>query len=272
MNYYASLSDLTARDGAHASADSDLLMTMLEYASREIDSYCGRFFYTANETRYYDVRDVKTVSVGDVISVSSVTIDTEEDGTFDGESWTEGEDFVMYPLNAWPKMRLEETAWGDYCFYRANYSLKIVGVFGYGDGTSDPWSATSVTATVADATGTAVVLSADGTVAAGHTIKVGTEQMFVESVATAESVTTATVVRGVNGTTAAAHSGAAVSLASYPTNVRRAAVQLAIEAYAEAQRDGTLQNERIGDYSYQRFASRETQTRLGFMLGGLARL
>ena len=78
-----------------------------------------------------------------------------------------------------------------------------------------------------------------------HTLLIESEQMYVSAVATG----TATVVRGVNGTTAATHSAAAVSVAKYPACVERACVTLAISGLSREGKAG-MKTERIGDYSY----------------------
>ena len=66
---------------------------------------------------------------------------------------------------------------------------------------------------IADATTTSVTVSSRADVEAGHTLLIDSEQLFVSSY----SGNTLTVVRGVNGTTAASHSGgAAIDIYEYP--------------------------------------------------------
>jgi hypothetical protein len=56
------------------------------------------------------------------------------------------------------------------------------------------------------------VVSNGANLSAGQTIKIENELMYLTSVI----VNTLTVVRGVNGTTAAAHAAAAISITAYP--------------------------------------------------------
>ena len=65
------------------------------------------------------------------------------------------------------------------------------------------------------ATATILSLSAEGTIQAGHTLRIDTEQMYVQAVSTG-GTKTATVVRGVNGTVAATHSTKEIYIYQYP--------------------------------------------------------
>jgi hypothetical protein len=158
----------------------------------------------------------------------------------------EGTDWVSFPYNSFPKFGVEMHVNGDYGFVEQRRYIKATGIFGYGDGLSaSPWDAKTITGTVASVDGTTLTLSADGVVQAGHTIQIGTEQIYVESLGTLNAV----VLRGVNGTTAAIHAAAAVSLAKYPVAVVRACVTLAISGLSREGKAG-MKTERIGDYSY----------------------
>ncbi len=246
MNCYATLDDLKSKLNMTDTSRDGELLALLDGASRACDDETGRHFYLWEGARYFDGRGWLHVLLDDLLSVSEVVVDTERDGTYDGEEWTEDEDFVLGPMNEWPKWRLEITPWGSYGVRFGERIFKVTGVWGYGNGRSaSPWTVTSVTATVVTAAGTAVTLSASGTVKAGHTIRVESEQMFV----TAVSGTTATVERGVNGTTAAAHSGKAVSLAEYPADVGQACLWLAVAGFKSFGAAGN-QTERIGEHSW----------------------
>ena len=74
---------------------------------------------------------------------------------------------------------------------------------------------------VADTTTTSVTVSSRADVEAGHTILIDSEQLYVRGY----SGNTLTVDRGVNGTTAASHSGgAAIDIYEYPGAVVEAAI------------------------------------------------
>lgn len=267
MNLYATPDAVKSVLEITTTAHDAAFLVHLEDASRRIDAFCNRRFYTEQATRYFAGRCGSVVWVDDFLTLTAFGADSELDGTFDGESWVEGTDWTPRPHNSWPKIGIMATAWGNYALTKAEYYLRLTGTWGYGDGLrQSPWDAKAVTGTVATTTGTTLTLSADDIVQAGHTLLIGTEQLYVEAVATG----TATVQRGVNGTTAAAHSTAAVSIASYPAAVEKAVVHLAIGLGARAKHAG-FESERIGEYQYK-LAGEASETQfLGRALNGLVR-
>lgn len=228
--------------------DADILQCLMA-ASRRVDGPYGanRFFYSSEATLYFGVQDrwEYEVIIPDALAVSAVTEDIDGDGTF-SRTWTEGTHFSLSPDGGFPKMGIAALPWGDYAFSsKGKRDIKVVGTWGYGDGVDgDPWKSSSTTGTVADSTGATLTISVSGGLVAGQTIKIGTEQIFVESV----SGTSATVRRAVNGTTGAAHTAAAISTALYPEDVIRTAQWLAGEAWKHSKFAG-LKSHRIGDFS-----------------------
>ena len=94
-----------------------------------------------------------------------------------------------------------------------------------------------------DATETDVDVSSRTDVEAGHTILIGAEQMYVQSYST----NTLTVVRGVNGTTAATHStAAAISVYQYPSPVGEATLLQSARLWKRKD-SPVLTTERSGD-------------------------
>lgn len=246
MNLYATLGALKASLGVTSTARDAVYLSHLEGASRRIDLYCGRVFFVSQGVRFFDGPCGPLVYTDDYLRLDALGTDSELDGTFDGEAWVEGADYVTSPYNAWPKFGIEVHVAGGKRWTPQRRYIKATGLWGYGDGErATPWDLTAVLASVGSLEGTELILSVDGVVSPGHTLVIEDEQVFVESVGTL----TAVVKRGVNGTTAAVHSAAAVSLVRYPASVERACVTLAI---AGASREGKagMQTERIGDYSY----------------------
>lgn len=113
----------------------------------------------------------------------------------------------------------------------------IAGTWGYVD--ERVVSATTVASGLAsDATVTTFTTSASPTIYPGNTLRIESEQLYV----TAVSGTTATVVRGVNGTTAATHANAsAISVYRYPRAVVDTATRLFLRRWKarDAGADGT---------------------------------
>lgn len=267
MNFYATLESAKRAAGAVDSSRDTLWLEKLDAASRAIDLFCGRHFFTVEGVRYFDGACRFEVWIDDFLSISALGMDTERDGTFDGESWVEGQDWISRPYNAWPKIGIEMHVAGRYGMVSGRRYIKATGIWGYGDGQgASPWRSVALTGTVADDSATSLTLSGEGTIETGATIKIEDEQLFIESITEGA----ATVVRGVNGTTAAAHTDAAISSALYPAVVIRACATLAVSMVT---RDGkaAYKSERIGDYGYTLSDFQEDQKFLGRALGGLVR-
>ncbi len=213
---YASLSELKASLGIASSdtADDAEHRRVLERVSRFIDDYCGRHFYVKTATKTFTAEESDYLLLtGDLLSITTLKTDEDEDWDYD-YSWAVT-DYHLYPFNGFPKWKIMVKAQGDYTFPSQIEGVQIAGQWGYGDGESATPYADSGTATAEelDATETGVDV-VDGTkVEVGNTILVESEQMYVTAVAT----NTLTVVRGVNGTTAATHATAkTVYVYQYP--------------------------------------------------------
>lgn len=246
MNLYANLGEVKTalRIATSVTTHDAYLLGLIGGASRAVENYCRRHFHTVSEVRYFGVWNTGGVVLDDVLSVSAIGADSEDDGSFDGEAWVEGVDYVLYPRHKWPKWHLKPHK-NTYKSLEANDEyLKVTGVWGFGDGTSaSPWKSVGSTGTVADGSGTSLTLGTSGVVFAGDTLLIGSEQLYVEEV----SGSTATVVRGVNGTTAAAHSAAAAYRGQYPDPVKRFVVALVTEAYSKRTAVGVRQ-EMLGSH------------------------
>ena len=271
-NCYATLADLKTRLGIAVTTYDSVLAVLLEAASREIDGWCGRHFYTATGVRYFDSRVSGIVFLDDFLSLSALATDSESDGTFDGEAWTQGEagDYVLWPDNTWPKMGILAAKDPTYNFATAARYLKATGVWGHGDGASaSPWLATAITGTIATVDGLTLTLSAEGTIKVGQTILCESEQMYVSAV-TSDASKAATVTRGQNGTTAATHTTKTLSVAQYPSMIVQGCLYLASEMYQQQGREG-LSSEGIGDYRYSLRDDPKTAEFIMRILGPLRR-
>jgi len=243
MNLYATPTAIKSHLGISGSTHDELIMLLAEVASRQVDDFCLRHFFTATGTRYYTPTCSMRVSIDDLLVATSVKSDGDGDGDYE-ETW-ELTDYDKWPFNAWPKTALSVTRTGDYFFPHYERSLEITGIWGYGDGLSScPWDPTEIAATVASTTSATISVNTDGVILPGHTIMCGAEQMFVSAVGTK----TLTVIRAVNGTTATAHTAAIISTASYPKPVTQAATWLAGEMFTTRDKAGIL-SETIGGYS-----------------------
>jgi hypothetical protein len=253
-NCYGTIDDLKARMGITSATDDSTLLALLEASSRSIDNHCHRHFYIESGTRYFDGTERASLDqilyIDDFLSLSELVADIDGDNDYTDETWAENTDWRSYPYNHYPRTRIDRMPGSDYSIIEMARLFKATGVWGYGNGSATGYKAAGVTGTVVTTTGTALTISVSAGLKAGQTILIGTEQMFVSAVTT----TTATVERGVNGTTAAIHSTAAISVYQYPSDVIRLAQLIAIEAYRTDPLVGML-SESIGNYSYSRVSS-----------------
>lgn len=99
-NGYCTKEDLSQRfDLGTGSASDWEIEDAVNAASRAIDAYCGRFFYSASSsTRVFHATDPYLVYIDDVQSVTTLKTDEGDDGTFE-TTWA-STDFETYPLNS----------------------------------------------------------------------------------------------------------------------------------------------------------------------------
>ncbi len=313
VNSYASLTELKGILGITSTTDDVMMRKILESASRSIESYCNRQFYSVTSTKYFD--GALTLWVPDLLSITTFKADEDGDGTYEtlfegtwvtltayavGDwvkpttvashaykcttagttaatepTWgttnngttTDGTvTWTCYPtnyflygggledsLNIYPKVRIEINPDGNYSSFAngVKKGVQIVGVWGYGDGTTaTPYVTDTTTAEAIDAGETAIDVTSATNLSAGMTILVESEQMYITSITT----NTLTVEKGVNGTTDAAHTypssvGKQIYYYRYPRDIMQACLDLSVALWQNRTKQG-LQSERLGDYSY----------------------
>jgi len=139
-NGYCTLADLKAALRVQDSIDDSLLELAIESASREIDGYCERVFYSTSGTRVYAPTNIYTVTTDDIISVT--TLKSSSDGVTYDITW-QTSDYQLEPLNGvagglvTPYTRIRAT--GNYLmpsfsagtFYELEALIQVTGVFGW---------------------------------------------------------------------------------------------------------------------------------------------
>jgi hypothetical protein len=228
-------------------SDAGSLRRILEASSRRIDLYCeGGTFGPLTETRYYDIGSgslvqspqyavlagtdaiATTVSLANVIPLDgwliSTTTVTAYDDTDRGASTvlTEGyaNDFFLMPYNVSPKSIFKLNEDTSNTLDAGQQTLSILGSWGY---TSDTLSVTTADA-IGSTTATSVSVTSATDLGPAQVVLVDSEQLYI----TAISGNTLTVQRGVNGTTAATHSGGAgLTRYDYPELVVQACLDIA---------------------------------------------
>lgn len=231
MNSYVSVDEITSASvlDITGTGDDTRLRRLLEAASRKMDRYANRHFYALAVTRKFDGDGSAVLFVPDLISIDSSGIKTDDnlDRTFE-TTWATT-DYLLTPTNGDPttagnaesnpytKILVDLDAGAKAEWPSGVQSVQIAGQWGY-------WRhllRATETITVDNATETVLDVSARTDIEAGHTILVESEQIYVLSYSSNDL----TVLRGVNGTTAASHSAATVvDIYEYPEPVREAAM------------------------------------------------
>ena len=203
------------------------LRILLETASRLIDHYCNRHYYVLVATRKFDGDGGTTLPVPDLISVTSLKTDDNKDRTFE-TTWA-ATDYLLYPPNADPTNYwgrpygriLVDTENGSQSeFIQGMQTVEINGKWGYRDYTGAKVTTMNDVGGISATTEVWTVASA-ADIGPGHTVLVDSEQMYVKSI----SGNDLTVIRGVNGTTAASHSdGVDIFVYNYPAEVTQACI------------------------------------------------
>ena len=220
-NAYAGLTTLKSAGVLNitGSGFDDRLLALLEDASRLIDGYCNRHFYVLTTTRRFDGGRARALNVPDLISVTSLKTDEDNDRTYE-LTWA-ASDYLLYPLNAEPqqpwgrpytRILVDIESGSRPWFPGGGPTVEAVGKWGYREVTEDSgadineggsFGAADTTLTVTDGSKFSV----------GDTLSIDSESLYVTAISTNDL----TVTRGVNGTTAAAHDDSSdVYLYRYP--------------------------------------------------------
>jgi hypothetical protein len=227
---YASVEDFRrfVIDGGQAGwTESDaILLTLLEGASARIDEWCDRSRFGSGfgpriGTNTYGPSDCELLLDDDLLTITSVTAHEVNGDT--GVTLASGTDFYGGDVLPWRSLTLNAdgtASWGS--SQRGNV---IIGTWGYSNQTYSVGTGGTLTSSA-----TSLIVSG-GSVYAGQTLLIDTEQVYVTA-----SGGTATIVRGVNGTTAAVHAASSsVSAYRYPGGVVTACLQLTQRRYRSAQ-------------------------------------
>jgi len=232
MNAYADVTTFKSAEYASLTNNTEQLRfrKLLEAASRYLDKRCERRFYAWNGTKYYD--GANTLFIDDLLSVTTFKLDEDGDGTY--EETMAATDYVLYPLNTYPKAWVEISSDSDYGSFASSIKkgVEIAGLWGHGDGESaapyltDTQTVQNNPLAAGDLTLTVTSTAAWG---AGLTLLIESEQVYVQSITDA---TDCVIKRAVNGTTAAAHAqNTAISVVQYPGPIWEACLILAMRAW-----------------------------------------
>ena len=225
-------------------ANDDRLLRLAEAASSVIDRWCNRHFFARRATLRFDGSGEATLGVPDLVSVASDGVRTYASGYGARATAWDADDYNLLPFNADPdsagnpnsrpytRLLASANASGKASFPLGRGNVEVSGVWGW-------WQhlrrASQVVNAAADADAMTLTVSAsqqDRTeIAAGHTLLIGDEQVYVR----ARDSGTLTVERGVNGTTAGAvNKDDFIDIYEYPPPVSEAALLLAARMWRSA--------------------------------------
>lgn len=234
-NAYCDLATLKAEGALNISGRvyDRRLLSLLEQTSRWIDGYCNRPFYVLHETREFDGGGSPQIPLPDLIAVTA--LETRPAAAAPRQTWS-ADRYQLYPYSAAPQqpwgrpytwVGVHPAALSWLRFPPGPGSVRISGRWGFREVTADSGTTLAAENPLPPAA-TELTAAAEGKLAAGQTLAIDQEQLYV----TAVDGATATVMRGVNGTAAAEHpGGAAIALYAYPGPVTEACLQLAAQLW-----------------------------------------
>ena len=92
--FYTSVEELQDRLGITSTVPQLQLQIAVQSAAKAIEQACGRHFYQLAETRTFVPYSIWEQPIDDLVSLTSLSIDTTGNGTFD-QVWTLGTDFEL---------------------------------------------------------------------------------------------------------------------------------------------------------------------------------
>jgi hypothetical protein len=135
-NAYASLAQVKAALRITDNVDDTLLEMAIESGSRAIDGYTSRNFYSSGTaTRYFAPMDSFVTEIDDLISLTSLETQSDDDSTYD-TTWA-ATDYQLEPLNGradgLPTSYTNIRAIGEYLFsqWDGEATVKVTGVWGW---------------------------------------------------------------------------------------------------------------------------------------------
>lgn len=280
MSLYCTLADVRAELEAENTVDDAYVFRTIRQLSRRID---GRL---KTNNLFVPVKGPRKILInGSLINstLNTLSLRTTTGGVspllsltsadINGSALTLGANVNLYPTGTTPAYELQLTAglglsWYGYCSdmpYGSRY-VTVDGVWGYNDDYEHAWLNTTTLTDGIDAAATSFeVTDFDGpnaygdmpSISAGHVIQIDTEWMdVIATSAVTDDMTlittyTLTVVRGVNGSTAAAHMiDAVVAVYQMDESIRRLIARQTVFQYA---RKGAFNGSQIADLGNVQF-------------------
>lgn len=201
---YTTVGDLRATYlGATGTGDDALLLDMIRATSRDMDDLTQKRYYPLIETRYFGVPQGRELALDAYLL--AVTTLTNGDGTL-----LTGSDYNLSPRNQSPydAIKLKQSsavAWAGDGEGNTDDAIALAGVWGHHRNYAHAWEVlTTLSGDITDSVA-ALTLSASGG-KGGELWKIDSEYIYAGAVTTTAA---SALLRGVNGSTAAAHTSGA---------------------------------------------------------------
>lgn len=267
MHYYATLADAKAELKASGTIDDTKLLRNLRAVSARVDrvkQVARPFFLPVQETREIEIMRRVVNSYDNTLLLPWPLLAVTAVGVA-GTTLTVGSSVEGWPTYESPfrQLRIIGSAptWYDYCVTDNEPPMAaITGTWGWHGDYSHAWLAVDVLAGNITASATSLtVADVDGAdpygfsprLSAGALLKIGTECIW--AVATNTTTNAVTVVRGVLGTTAAAHTAAdPVAVFQVEDDIRRVVARQAAFLYARA---GAFESSAVTDMGIVNYPS-----------------
>jgi hypothetical protein len=229
MNLYADIARFqqeVVNDARLDPPDADSAELLLDATCRAVDEYLRRHVFAETNTIVLSGKGKSAIRIPDLLTVTSIKLDENGDRTFEVTLGTtsyylkryghEDEDALPSTLLLLDGVNGTRSAFPAY-----PYSIEIVGRWGY----VNDVERLPNTGTLTDAADTSLALNTgEGSgISRGQTLKLESEDIYVADGAEASW----TVKRGVNGTTAAAHTAVAIDRYTYPPAIVKAVLMKA---------------------------------------------
>ena len=206
---YTTLADLRASGAGQIDTtkltDDALLLAQIRATSRELDELARRFFFPLIDTREYDTPQD---ALGDLrLDTDLLEVTTLTNG--DGQTIASTK-YKLYPLNYWPKFIIrplpsQGTPWQLSSGGDRSGAIGLASVWGYHRDYPNAWpSLTTLAAAITTTTATSTT-APTGFAKIGQLIKVDSEYIYISGLSVGLTNDTLTIIRGVNGSTAATH-------------------------------------------------------------------
>ena len=135
-NGYITLEQVKARLGIQDNEDDMRLIELVNAACRWVDMYCRRRFYVSSvdETRYFTPINAYLCRVDDLVSVTSLAVDSSGDRSFSTVWSSTDYDLIRQSqeVPGLPYIGVQAVPVPRYTFYPRYYnSVKIVGKYGF---------------------------------------------------------------------------------------------------------------------------------------------